>query len=83
YVDDSRTAFLQESKGGRTLRLKEGQAVEGWQVVRIEPRKLVLSQGGREQELLLREIVAVKPPVQPAKQMAANTPQPAAPARGK
>ena len=48
-----RLALVRPSGSERVLQVPEGGAVSGWIIVTIEPGRIVLQQGGSEQELRL------------------------------
>ena len=50
-ADDNRSALLQRKKGGQLQWVAEGERMEGWQVIRIEPERVIL-RAARETDTL-------------------------------
>ncbi len=69
---DGALAMIEDRKEKQILRVEQGADIGGWEIVNILPDRLVLSQGEKRQEMLLREFHNVPP---------AATDQPAATSR--
>jgi hypothetical protein len=50
-----RLVLLKRADGRRTIRVAEGEAVEGWTVVQVTPDKLVLESAAGQKEFIVRE----------------------------
>jgi len=64
--ESGKTALIEHGAPPAMIRLKEGQAVEGWTLQSILPDRVVLQRGATEQELKLKDRAA--PPAQPPRQ---------------
>jgi hypothetical protein len=51
----SRVAFLKPIAQPKTLRVLEGETIEGWKVERILPERVVIGNGGARAELTLKD----------------------------
>jgi general secretion pathway protein N len=60
---DGRAAIRASDKGDKVIRVRTGDDVSGWKVERVEPRRLVLTQGERSVDFALfdRGAKAAKP----------------------
>jgi general secretion pathway protein N len=54
-TSEARLALVQPGKGAKTMRLSEGQEVQGWIVQSILPDRIVLRRGASEHEIKLRD----------------------------
>ena len=50
---NTNTALLKQRRSGRSLRMQQGEIIEGWQIVRIEAQRVVLLKEGLEVTLRL------------------------------
>jgi hypothetical protein len=50
-----RLLLLRRQDDRRTIRVAEGEAVDGWTIVRVASDKLVVESAGRQQEIIVRE----------------------------
>lgn len=74
-----RVAFLQNRASPKTLRVEEGETIEGWKVITIRPQMVTLSSGTNKDELKLPDRIgtAPPPPRQPPRQPGADQAHPA------
>jgi hypothetical protein len=68
-IDGSeRYALVEKHADGKVVRLTEGDAIEGWFAVLIDPERAVFRQGAIEEELVLKYDTPVPPERMPAMQ---------------
>jgi hypothetical protein len=58
----TRVAFLQPRSQPKTLRVLEGETVEGWKIEKILPQRVVIGNGDAREELSLQDRIAPAPP---------------------
>jgi hypothetical protein len=75
-ADGKSTAFLRESRTGRSRRVQEGDTIDGMLVQEVKPDRVRLAQHGESEDLTLKVIVNPKPTPQP---QVAAAPVPGAP----
>ncbi|MFO1152194.1 MAG: hypothetical protein U1E42_00820 [Rhodospirillales bacterium] len=54
----TRVAFLQPRSQPKTLRVLEGETVEGWKIEKIQPFRVVIGNGDAREELTLQDRIA-------------------------
>jgi hypothetical protein len=54
----TRVAFLQPRSQPKTLRVMEGETVDGWKIEKILPQRVVIGNGDAREELLLQDRIA-------------------------
>lgn len=59
-VDDDRTALLASPSSDRVTRVREGDELEGWTLVSVHPDKVVVRNGGTEQEIRLLDTLKMR-----------------------
>jgi len=79
-IDGKSTAFLRETAGGKSRRVRQGESVNGLVVAEVKTDRVMLAQGDESEELFLRVATNPRPTVQPA--VAAPAPRVTAPAQG-
>jgi hypothetical protein len=57
----TRVAFLQPRSQPKTLRVLEGETVEGWKIEKILPYRVVIGNGDAREELALQDRIAPAP----------------------
>jgi hypothetical protein len=57
----TRVAFLQPRSQPKTLRVMEGETVEGWKIEKILPYRVVIGNGDAREELALQDRIAPAP----------------------
>ena len=80
---DGPTALINDSKENAVMRLAQGANLAGWKIANILPDRLILTQGRKHQEMLLRRFDLAPPPAPAAKQQptAKSAPKPQRKAR--
>lgn len=79
-IDGKSTAFLRETAGGKSRRVKQGETINGLVVAEVKPDRVRLSLGDESEELFLRVATNPKPTLPPvAAAPAAANAHPAAP----
>ncbi len=63
---DGRTALIRNSMEKEILYLERGADLAGWKIADILPDRLILTQGGKHQEVLLRRFDLAPSPPEPA-----------------
>ncbi len=64
-TEDGASALIVDRNEKKTLSLRQGDELAGWKIVGIQPDRVVLSQGGSSQEMLLRIFDPSPPPPPP------------------
>ncbi|MCR4297874.1 MAG: hypothetical protein NUV75_03835 [Gallionella sp.] len=73
---DKSIAMLRDISSGKAIRVEQGKEIRGMTVTRIDPEKVILTQDGETEELVLKIQPSAKPPAAPK---AAPAQQPAQP----
>ncbi len=78
-VEGKNTAFLRETAGGKSRRVKQGETINGIVVAEVKPDRVRLALGDESEELVLRVATNPRPTAPPAPAGAAPNPAPAVP----
>lgn len=64
-IDGTVMAFLREAKGGKSRKVKQGEAIEGMTVAEIKPDRVRLTLGDESEDLVLKVAAGPKTTIQP------------------
>lgn len=62
-----REALVQHNVSKESMKVEQGEALDGWTVEQVSPGGVILSQGSRRHELELRDYEEEEPPAKPAR----------------
>lgn len=64
-IDNIVMAFLRESQGGKSRRVRQGESLNGMTVVEIKPDRVRLALGDESEDLVLKVVAGPKTTIQP------------------
>ncbi len=76
-IDGKSTAFLRETAGGKSRRVRQGETINGLVVADVKVDRVRLALGDESEELVLRVAANPRPTAQPVAPVAAPAPVPA------